>query len=73
MVGVEEEEWKSRTRPWFIFSQTRLNSRPRTKLGSVINRRPNMRMGTVMSRPRKDRGVISPYPTVVIAVDVVRV
>jgi len=32
----------------------------------VIRRRPNIRIGTVISRPRKDRGVISPYPTVVI-------
>lgn len=52
-----------------ILSQTRLNSRPSTKLGRVISSRPNMRIGTVIRRPRKERGVISPYPTVVMAVD----
>jgi hypothetical protein len=47
-----------------IFSQTTLNSLPRTKLGSVIVRRPKTRMGIVISRPKNERGVISPYPTV---------
>jgi hypothetical protein len=43
-----------------ILSQTILNSRPRTKLGSAISKRPNTSRGKVISRPRKDRGVISP-------------
>jgi hypothetical protein len=62
------EEAKRLTSLRVIRSQVRLNSRPSTKLGSVISRRPNMRIGTVIRRPRKERGVISPYPTVVIAV-----
>lgn len=48
-------------------SHTILNSLPRTKVGRAIRRSPNTRRGRVMTRPKKDRGVISPYPTVVIA------
>jgi hypothetical protein len=62
------EESRRLTSLRVILSQARLNSRPSTKLGSMISRRPNMRIGTVIRRPRKERGVISPYPTVVIAV-----
>lgn len=43
-----------------ILSQTRLNSRPNTKLGSVINSSPKTRMGIVINLPRNERGVISP-------------
>ena len=43
-----------------IFSQTWLNSRPRTKLGRVMSNRPKTTIHSVMSRPRKERGVISP-------------
>jgi uncharacterized OB-fold protein len=33
----------------------------------VIRRSPKTNIGNVMRRPRKERGVISPYPTVVMA------
>lgn len=50
-----------------MLSQTILNSRPSTKLGNAMSKRPNNSRGSVISRPRKEAGVISPYPTVVIA------
>ena len=53
-----------------ISSQTVANSRPRTNDGSAISKRPHTSSGTVRIRPRKERGVISPYPTVVIAENV---
>ena len=34
--------------------------------------RPNTRRGRVISLPKNDRGVISPYPTVVIAMPKIR-
>ena len=68
LIGERNEQRRILTSLRVIFSQTRLNSRPSTKLGRVIRRRPNMRIGTVIRRPRKERGVISPYPTVVIAI-----
>lgn len=49
-----------------IDSQTILNSLPSTKDGKAISRSPNTSNGTVINRPKNDRGVISPYPTVVI-------
>ena len=77
MVKVAKAEGQERTSsmpplPPFrsILSQIALNSRPRTKLGNAISRSPKMRSGTLMRRPRKERGMISPYPTVVIAVEV---
>lgn len=53
-------------------SQTMLNSLPSTKVGSAMRSRPNTRRGRVITLPKNDRGVISPYPTVVIAVLKVR-
>ena len=73
---LEEDENKDNARltcSALNLAQTRLNSRPSTKLGSVINSSPNTRMGSVIRRPRNDLGVISPYPTVVIAVGQVSV
>ena len=68
MINERREQRRILTSLRVIFSQTTLNSRPSTKLGRVIRRRPNIRIGTVIRRPRKERGVISPYPTVVIAI-----
>ena len=48
-------------------SQTMLNSLPSTKVGNAMRSRPNTRRGRVITLPRNDLGVISPYPTVVIA------
>lgn len=50
-----------------MISQTALNSLPRTNVGNAIRRSPNTRRGIVMICPKNDRGVMSPYPTVVIA------
>ena len=64
MVGIRltERRWWKRKFTWsfVIFSQTRLNSLPRTKLGSAISSKPNTSNGSVISRPKNDRGVISP-------------
>lgn len=49
-------------------SHKTLNSRPSTKLGSAMSSNPQTSSGTVRSRPRSDLGVISPYPTVVMAI-----
>ena len=52
-----------------MISQTALNSLPSTNVGNAIKRSPNTRRGIVIICPKNDRGVISPYPTVVIAVE----
>lgn len=67
LVSGREQKVRNHTESLVIFSHTRLNSRPSTKLGRVMSSRPNTRIGSVMSRPRNERGVISPYPTVLIA------
>lgn len=51
-----------------MISQTTLNSLPNTNVGKAIRRSPNTNRGIVMICPKNDRGVISPYPTVVIAI-----
>ena len=50
-----------------ITSQSAANSLPRTKDGRAISNKPNSKRGNVKIRPMTDRGIISPYPTVVIA------